>query len=211
WAVLMGWSFDDRTEFFTMPDLIEKFSIDKLNPSPAAINFSKLDHFNGLHIRNLEVDDLAERLLPFFQKAGLPADLETVRKIAPILQVRLETLDEAVEKAGFFFEEDVHPDPETLVAKKLTAAESAEVAQKAYNLLASLPEITHETAEAPMRLLAEEMGIKPGQLFGIIRVAVTGQSVSPPLFESMEIIGRQKSLERIQNGIAMLQDLAKKS
>jgi len=211
WAVLMGWSYDDRTEFFTMPDLIEKFSIEKLNPSPAAINFSKLDHFNGLHIRNLEVDDLAKRLLPFFQKAGLPADLETVRKIAPILQVRLETLDEAVEKAGFFFEEDVHPDPETLVAKKMTAAESADVAQKAYELLSGLPEITHETAEAPMRSLAEQLGIKPGQLFGIIRVAVTGQSVSPPLFESMEIIGRQKSLERIQNGIAILQDLAKYS
>jgi len=211
WMVLMGWSFDDHTEFFTMADLIEKFSIAKLNPSPAAINFSKLDHFNGLHIRALSTDDLAQRMLPFFVEAGINADIGTLRKIAPILQVRLVTLDEAVEKAGFFFKEDVHPDPEMLIAKKMTAAESAFVAQKAYDLLISLPDITHETAEPPMRALVDELGIKAGQLFGIVRVAVTGQMVSPPLFESMEIIGREKSLERLQNAIKILSELAERS
>jgi glutamyl-tRNA synthetase len=208
WMVLMGWSYDDHTEFFTMPDLIEKFSVDKLNPSPAAINFSKLDHFNGLHIRALTTDDLAHRIFPFFGEAGIEADIETLEKIAPILQVRLVTLDEAVEKAGFFFQEEVHPEPETLVAKKMTAAESAIVARKAYDLLSNLPVISHETAEVPMRALADELGIKVGQLFGIVRVAVTGQSVSPPLFESMEIIGREKSLHRLQNAIGILSDLA---
>ncbi len=211
WAVLMGWSYDDRTEFFTLPDLIEKFSVDKLNPSPAAINFSKLDHFNGLHIRNLEVDDLAERLQPFFEKAGIQPDAKTLREIAAVLQVRLVTLDDAVEKAGFFFQDEVHPEPEALIAKKLTAAESAEIARKAYDLLTALPEITHASAEQPMRDLAAESGIKVGQLFSIVRVAVTGQRVSPPLFESMEIIGREKSLERLQNAIVILEKPAQKS
>ena len=82
WAVLMGWSYDDHTEFFTLPDLIEKFSIEKLNPSPAAINFSKLDHFNGLHIRNLEVGDLAQRLKPFFLKADIHPDSDKLYEIA---------------------------------------------------------------------------------------------------------------------------------
>jgi glutamyl-tRNA synthetase len=208
WIALIGWSYDDRTEFFTLPDLIEKFSIDKLNPSPAAINFSKLDHFNGLHIRNLEVGDLAERLLPFFEKAGIHPDIEILREIAAILQVRLVTLDEAVEKAGFFFQDKVHPEPEALVAKKLTAAQSAEAAQRAYELLSSLPEFTHEGAEQPIRDLAGGLGIKAGQLFSILRVAVTGQRVSPPLFESMGIIGREKVLERLQNAVEILKNVA---
>jgi glutamyl-tRNA synthetase len=204
WMALMGWSYDDHTEFFTMDDLIEKFNIEKLNPAPAAINFSKLDHFNGLHIRALSTDDLARRIQPFFQKAGLDADLETLRRIAPLLQVRLVTLDEAVEKAGFFFREEVHPNPQELIAKKLTAAQSLEAARRSYEVLAALPEINQETAEAPMRALAEELGIKVGQLLSVVRVAVTGQRVSPPLFESMVIVGREKVLQRIQNAIEIL-------
>ncbi len=103
WIALMGWSYDDKTEFFSMDDLIEKFSLEKLNPSPAAINFSKLDYFNGLHIRNLTDSDLAARLLPFFEKAGITANVTMLEKIAPILRERLPTLDEAIPMAGFFF------------------------------------------------------------------------------------------------------------
>jgi glutamyl-tRNA synthetase len=120
----------------------------------------------------------------------------------------LVTLDEAVEKAGFFFQDEVDPEPDALVAKNLSAAESARVAEESYTLLASLPEITHAAAEIPMRELAEALGIKAGQLFGIVRVAVTGQRVSPPLFESMEIIGREKSLQRLINAVKILSDLA---
>jgi len=211
WAVLMGWSYDDHTEFFIMPDLIDKFNIQKLTPSPAAINFSKLDHFNGLHIRSLQVGDLADRLLPFFEQAGFQPDMETLQKIAAILQVRLVTLDEAVEKAGFFFQDEVQPEPEALIAKKLTAAESADIARSAYKLLVGLPEITHESAEQPMRNLAAELGVKVGQLFSVVRVAITGQRVSPPLFESMEIIGREKSMERLENAIKILENLSENS
>jgi glutamyl-tRNA synthetase len=205
---LMGWSYDDRTEFFTMDDLVEKFSLKKLNPSPAAINFTKLDHFNGLHIRKLAQDDLARRVEPYFQAAGYQIQDEVLPQIAPIIQERIVTLDDAPTMAGFFFREEVQPEPGELVGKKMSAAESAAAARRSYEVLAALPEISVETAEAPMRALAEELGLKAGQLFGILRVAVTGQRVSPPLFESMEIIGKEKVLERIQQAIQILENLA---
>jgi glutamyl-tRNA synthetase len=207
WTALMGWSYDDHTEFFTMQDLIEKFSLERLNPSPAAINFSKLDHFNGLHIRSLESDDLAQRIKPFFEAAGYPPDEDKLRRIAPIIQERITTLDEAVKIAGFFFEDEVKPDAEELIGKKMDAAGSADAARRAYEVLAALPEITPEGAEQPMRDLADELGLKAGQLFGIMRMAVTGQRVSPPLFESMAIVGQEKVLERIERAISALEEM----
>ncbi|NLG71626.1 MAG: glutamate--tRNA ligase, partial [Chloroflexi bacterium] len=195
------------TEIFPLPELVEKFSLDKLNPSPAAINFSKLDHFNGVHIRSLEQDDLARRVKPFFVEAGYQVDDEKLRKIIPIIQERIGTLDEAPEIAGFFFQDEVHPEPEELIGKKMTASESAAAARRSLEILESLPEITPETAEEPLRNLVEEMGLKAGQVFGILRVAVTGQKVSPPLFESMEIIGKEKVLERIRRAIDILEGL----
>ena len=119
WIALMGWSYDDHTEFFSMDDLIEKFSLEKLNPSPAAINFTKLDHFNGLHIRNLTTEELAKRLIPFFVAKGYAADQEKLEKIAPIIQERIMTLDDAIDMAGFFFEEDVFPTIENLIPKNM--------------------------------------------------------------------------------------------
>jgi glutamyl-tRNA synthetase len=203
----MGWSYDDHTEFFTMPDLIEKFSLERLNPAPAAINFSKLDHFNGLHIRHLDTADLTQRIKPTFESAGYQVDDEKLSQITPIIQQRMVTLDEAPAIAGFFFQEDVHPSPEELVGKKMTAPESAEAARRAYDVLSELPEITPETTETPMRALAEELGLKAGQLFGILRLAVTGQRVSPPLFESMAIVGKGKVLERIQTAVTLLENM----
>ena len=95
WIALMGWSFDDHTEFFSLPDLVDKFSLRKLNPSPAAINFTKLDHFNGLHIRSLKAEDLAARIKPFFISKGLNPDDATLLKIAPIIQEHIATLDKS--------------------------------------------------------------------------------------------------------------------
>jgi glutamyl-tRNA synthetase len=204
WTALMGWSYDDHTEFFSIDDLVEKFNIDRLNPSPAAINFSKLDHFNGLHIRNLEITDLAKRIRPFFEEEGLNPDEDTLLKIVPIIQERIVTLDDAVAFSGFFFLEDVHPSPEILVGKKMTAEESTAAAQRAYEIIEDLPDMQPETLEAPLRSLAEELGLRAGQLFGILRSAVTGQKVSPPLLESMAIIGKEKVLERINNAVETL-------
>jgi glutamyl-tRNA synthetase len=203
----MGWSYDDRTEFFTMPELIEKFSLDKLNPSPATINFTKFDHFNGLHIRFLEASDLARRVKPFFQAAGYTVDDGKLLKVVPLIRERIVTLDDAPIMGGFFFREEVNPDPLDLVGKKMSPAESAAAARKAYDILSPLPVINHETAEDPLRLLAESLSLSAGQLFGILRAAVTGQTVSPPLFESMAVIGKEKVLERIQKAIRVLEEI----
>jgi len=208
WIALMGWSYDDHTEFFIMEDLIEKFSLDRLNPSPAAINFSKLDHFNGLHIRNLPVEDLSERLYPFFLNSGYKVDPDLLKKITPLIQERMVTLDEGPEKAGFFFVEDVQPDPRELVGKNMTATDSAYAAKRCIQVLESLPNVNHETTEEPLRALTEELGLKLGQLLGIVRVAVTGQSVSPPLLESMEIIGKEKVLERLNRALKTLETMS---
>jgi glutamyl-tRNA synthetase len=207
WIALMGWSYDDRSEFFTMPDLVEKFSLNKLNPSPAAINFSKLDYFNGLHIRSLKLDDLAKRIQPFFVARGIQTDEETLLRIAPLLQERLATLDDALDFARFFFQGTVQPNPTDLIAKGLTAQQSADLARQSYRILSALDDIEPETAEPPMRAMVEASGFSAGQVFGILRVAVTGQKVSPPLFESMAIIGKQNVLDRIQAAIQILESM----
>ncbi|MBW8012302.1 MAG: glutamate--tRNA ligase [Chloroflexi bacterium] len=208
WMALMGWSYDDHTEFFTLQDLIEKFTIGKLNPKAAAIDYKKLDHFNGLHIRNLSVAELSERIRPYFEVEGYSVSTEQIAQITPIIQVRMTTLNDAPAVAGFFFQDDITPQPEDLIAKKTTAAESATAAKRAYEVLKSLADINRESTEPQMRSLADDLGLKAGQLFSILRVAVTGQKVSPPLFESMEIIGRETSIARLEQAIKMLEELA---
>ncbi len=205
WVALMGWSLDGSTEFFTLQSLIESFDIDRLNPSPAAINFSKMDHFNGLHIRELALGDLAQRVKPFLVNAGYQPDDAVLLQIAPLIQERLATLEDVVDMAGFFFKPDVTPVAADLVAKGLTAAQSAEAARLSLELLRGLPALSHSVAEPAMRELIEELGFSAGQVFGILRVAVTGQKVSPPLFESIEIIGRETTLARIQRAVETLQ------
>jgi glutamyl-tRNA synthetase len=207
WMALMGWSYDDQTDVVTLDDLLEKFTLDRLNPSPAAINFTKLDHFNGVHIRRLSIDDLAARVRPFLTAAGYAVDDNRLWRIAPLVQERLVTLDDIVAWAGFFFQDDVQPQPQELVGGKMTAEQSAQAAGRALALLEGLSDITLETAEPPLRQLAEDLGLQAGQLFGILRVAVTGQKVSPPLFESMEIIGREKVLERVRRAANILETL----
>jgi len=207
WIALMGWSYDEKTEFFSMNDLIQRFNLDRLNAAPAAINFTKLDHFNGLHIRNLQVEELTRRLMPFFEKQGFPGEDKKLLQITPLLQERLVTLDDALAMGGFFFKEKISPIPNELVGSKMTASESATAARKAYSTIQSLPELTHNDAELPLRALAEDLGLNAGQLFGILRVAVTGQKVSPPLLETMEILGKTAVLDRIQNAINILDSL----
>ena len=205
WIVLMGWSYDDRTEFFTMGDLVEKFSLDKLNPSPAAIDFKKLDHFNGLHIRALDEKELSARLLPFFEAAEIDADPDLVAKITPLIQARITTLDDAPEIAAFFFKDTIEVSDDDLIGSKMTAAESAAALQRAFEILDVLPAFDTASMKAPMRAVADELGLKAGQLFGLLRNVVTGQQVSPPLFESMEIVGKATVMARITNAIQRLE------
>jgi glutamyl-tRNA synthetase len=198
WLALMGWSYDDHTEVFTLSDLIERFSLERLHPSPAAVNFTKLDHFNGIHLRGLGEEDLTRRLAPFFRQAGLEVDDASLGRVTPLLRERIRTLDEAVEMAGFFFRPASIPDPAGLVIAGRTAAESAALLDQARTAAASVSTWRAEDIERPLRSLAEAESLSAGQLFSPIRMAITGQAVSPPLFETMEIIGRQGCLDRLQ-------------
>ena len=129
WIALMGWGVAED-EVMTLEQMIERFSIDTLTPSPAAINFQKLDHFNGAHIRLLTTEDLAARIKPYFTAAGLEVENDVLLKITPLIRERLVTLDDCLTFASFFFKEDVEPNPEDLIAKGLDAKQSAEMARK---------------------------------------------------------------------------------
>jgi glutamyl-tRNA synthetase len=206
WIVLMGWGVS-QDDVMSLDDMITRFDINNLTPSPAAVNFAKLDHFNATHIRKLPAVDLAARIKPYFIQENLEVDNDTLLRVIPLIRERLVTLDDCLPFAAWFFKESVSPKPEELVAKYLSAAQSAEVARKSYDLLVTLPEISPAVAEPPMRALVERLGLSPNQVFGILRVAVTGQTVSPPLFESMEIVGKEKVLERLKKAIGMLDTL----
>ena len=203
----MGASFGPEEELLSLDEMAARFDLDHLNPSPARVNFDKLDDFNGKWIRRLEVDDLAARVKPYFEKTGLHPDDATLRRVTPLIRERLVTLDDAVDFAGFFFRAEVKPRPEDLVAKGLTPIQSLDALKRAIPLLENLPEFTHSAMEPPMRALAEELGLKTGQLFGILRAAVTGQTVSPPLFECMEVVGRDTCLTRLKQAEEALKSL----
>lgn len=204
WIALMGWGVAED-DVMSLDQMIERFNIDTLTPSPAAINFQRLDHFNGAHIRLLTTGELTRRIKPYFAAAGLPVEDEALMKIAPLIRERLVTLDDCLAFASFFFKDEVSPNPDDLIAKGLDAKQSAEIAKKCFEILSSLPNLSHQTAEPPMRAYVEQSGLNANQVFGVLRVAVTGQKVSPPLFESMEIIGREKVLKRLQDAIQTLE------
>ena len=206
WIVLMGWGVAED-DVMSLDQMVERFDLAHLNPSPAAINFAKLDHFNGTHIRMLSTEDLAGRVKPFFVEAGFNVKDDLLIKVVPLIRERLVTLDDCVQFAGWYFKDSVTPKPEELVAKNLSPQESAEVARKSYEVLTGLPELSHTLAEPPMRKLVEDLGLNPNQVFGILRVAVTGQTVSPPLFESMEIVGKEVVLQRIRSAIEILEKM----
>ena len=203
----VGWAYDDKTEFFTRQELIEKFDLEGVNKSPAAFSYDKLDWMNDTYIRQLELDDLAQRLLPFLTGAGLPADLDTMRRIAPLVQERLKKLAEAVEWTDFFFTAELDYDPQLLIGKKMTAEESLAALARARETLADLPAFDEGTLEPALRTLAEEMSLKASSLFGVIRVAVTGKKVAPPLFGTLAILGREKVLQRLDEALERLKEM----
>jgi glutamyl-tRNA synthetase len=206
WIALMGWGVAED-DVMTLDEMVDRFSIDNLTASPAAINFQKLDHFNGTHIRLMTDEDLSARIKPYFTGAGLKVQDEALLKVTPLIRERLVTLDDCLTFASFFFQDDVIPNPEELIAKGLDAKQSGEIARKTHEILSGLPEITHGVAEPPMRAYVESSGFSAGQVFGILRVAVTGQKVSPPLFESMEVIGREKVLYRLGAAVEVLEGI----
>ena len=206
WIALMGASFGAEEVLLSLDEMIARFSLEHLTPSAARVNFEKLDHFNGLYLRQLEAADLAARVKPFFELAGLHPDDDTLLKVVPLIQQRIVTLDDAVDMSGFFFRPAPQPAAAEFATKGLTPEQCRDALRQALDLLEEMPAggFTHENLEPPMRALAEQLGLKPGQLFGLLRVAITGQSVSPPLFESMVIIGREPCRARVAFAIKQL-------
>ena len=205
---LVGWSYDGHTEMMTREEIIERFSVKHINPAPAAFNYDKLDHMNGVYIRGLTADDLADRMMPFLEEAGLDADRETVVRIAPLIQERLKRLDEAPGMVDFFFVEELPDyDPHLLIPKKMDAAGARVLLGQARAVLAEVSPFTHDPLETALRGLAETMGVKVGQLFAPIRVAACGRAVAPPLFGTLEILGRERVLERLDLGLEKLETL----
>jgi len=201
----MGWSYDDRTEFFTLDDLVEKFSLAKLNPSPAAINFSKLVHFNKVHIKELSDSELAVRILPYFEKAGLKASLIGLEKIAPVLKDRMVTLDDSVNFCAFFFKEDVAHDKEALILHDTTLEGSIKVAKEISELCESIQNWTLDSIEKAIKGYMEENDLTPKQLFSYLREAISGQRVTPPLFECMVVLGKETTMHRLNEALEELQ------
>ncbi len=206
WIALMGWGVPEG-DVLTLDDMIARFDIKNLTPSPAAINFDKLDHFNATHIRLLQTDDLAARIKPYFLREKLIVEDAKLLKIIPLIRERLVTLDDCLPFAAWFFKDSIQPNPAELVGRDLTAAQSAEIVRQAIEIIDTLPDITPPNAEPPIRALVDDLGLKPVQVFGILRAAVTGQSVSPPLFDSMEIVGKEKVLERLKTALNLLEKM----
>ncbi|RME43735.1 MAG: glutamate--tRNA ligase [Caldilineae bacterium] len=206
YLALVGWSYDDKTEIMTRRELIERFSLERVNPSPASWDYDKLNHFNGLYIRSLSTEDLTDRLLPFLQRAGIPADRETMLRITPLIQERLTTLADAAPWVDFFFVDELPPfDLNLLVPKKMTLSDVPPILQKARAVLADIP-FTHDALESALRAAAAELGLKAGQMFQPIRVAVCGKKVAPPLFGTLEVLGRQTTLHRLNRALQRLGD-----
>jgi len=205
WTALMGWSYDDHTEFFSMQDLIEKFSLKKLNPSPAAINFTKFDYFNKLHIKALSDAELAQRLQPFFTKGGIDAPLATLELVVPILKERITTLDDAVEMARFFFIENIAYSTERFPMEKCSKAETLAIGVKVEAELNKITQWDTEHLDESMRALMEQDGKEPRQFFGFLREVISGQRISPPLFESMQILGKTIVLQRLHEALSFIE------
>jgi glutamyl-tRNA synthetase len=197
YLALLGWSYDDRTNVFSVDELVERFSLERVGKNPAAFDVAKLEWLNGHYIRSLTDAELAERLVPFCTRAGLPADSpegrDTLRRVAPLISERLKRLDEAPAMIRFLFV-DVRPDDKAAKALEGRSEYLAEVAAG----LEALEKWTTPAIEEVLRGIAEGRGLKPKQAFQPVRAAVTGTLVSPPLFESIELLGRQKTLERLR-------------
>ncbi len=205
WAALMGWGEEggDR-EVYTIPELVQAFKLDRVRPSPTAVNYEKLDWLNGLHIRMLAPDELARRLVPFMHRAGVAVCRDDLLPLTPLVQQRLTTLDEAPDLLDFFFVPPPAPTVEELIPKKMTAADTRAALEASRALLATLEPFTAEPVEAALRGLAEERGWKAGDLFSILRVALSSKRVAPPLFGTIEHLGHATTLERIDQALALL-------
>ncbi|TML19662.1 MAG: glutamate--tRNA ligase [Actinobacteria bacterium] len=186
---LLGWAPDGETTLMSRDELVERFSLERVGSSPATFDYAKLDWMNGVYLRELSAGEYAERLLAWLRESGYDWPEERVRAAAPIVQEKIARLGEFPDFAGFLFHE-VEPDPTLLDARVLEASAAA---------LANVEPWTAETIERVLKKLCDDLGEKPRTVYMPIRVAVTGSRVSPGLYESLELLGKEEALGRIRS------------
>jgi len=204
YLALLGWSPGNDRENISMKELTELFTVDRVNSSPARFDMKKLEAINGDKIRALSITEFLERSLPFLLQdsviKGTETEVSLVRKALPIIQERIIKLSEVVPMLSFLFKTKLEFDEET--KSKLIEADSQKVLQNAVASLEALSDWSHTQIEEALRKsLLDGLGLKPRLAFGPVRIAVTGSPISPPLFESMEILGREVSMQRLREAI----------
>ena len=183
---LLGWSYDDHTEIMSREELVERFTLERVGKSAAVFDYDKLTHLNGVYLRALPPEEYADRLVAYLREQGYEWDEELIRKVAPLVQEKIATLGEFPAFAGFFFAR-VESEGEVDGAVLPAASEA----------LAAVEPFEAERIEAALREVAEQLDLKPREAFQPIRLALTGSNVSPGLFESLEVLGREESLSRL--------------
>jgi glutamyl-tRNA synthetase len=207
YLALLGWSLDGETTIISRQMLSESFSLDRISGNPAILDTDKLDWMNGTYIRDLDASAFVDRIAPWLEDAGLvtPARLASDRdwmlRLAPLVSERIKRLDEVVPMVRFLFVDDVEIDPAAR-AKVLEAPGAAEALIAARDALAAAEPFETAVIEEALRALPEKLGTKAKVVFQSVRVAVTGAPVSPPLFESLELLGRSKAIARLEAAIA---------
>jgi glutamyl-tRNA synthetase len=204
YLALLGWGIAEDRDVFTMTEMAEAFDIRRVNPSPARFDMKKLEAINSAHMRRISLADMTERVIPFLAEAGLVdepvgGDQRRVLDAAmPLVHERINTLSEAVPMLGFLFVDEA-----SFSRNDEIDDAGREVVQASYDALSGLDVWSTATIEAALReSLVEGLGLKPRNAFGPVRVAVTGSRVSPPLFESLELLGRERALGRLRAALA---------
>ena len=211
---LIGWSYDDKTEIFTREELIKVFTLDRIGVAGGIYDAEKLAWMNGVYIRRLSLEEFTLRTLPYMERpeaeGGLPdsvtrqLNIDYASRVLALEQERLRMLGEAAHAVSFFYIGDVTYETPLLIQKGMDAERTRSSLMRALELLSGLELWDHDAMEVPMRALAEELGLKPGQLFGSVRVAVSGRTATPPLFAMLEVLGRERTLQRIERAIERL-------
>jgi glutamyl-tRNA synthetase len=208
YLALLGWAIAADRDVFTLDEMVQAFDIKDVNPNPARFDLKKAEAINGSHMRMITLEDMTERVIPFLHRAGLVGDPMSDEHRAlleagmPLINERINKLAEAPDMLGFLFvEEDEFGRSADDVAKVLDE-DGLAVVRASAEALAALDAWTTEAIEEALRVrLVDDMGLKPRNAFGPVRVAVTGRRISPPLFESLELLGRERSLSRLASAV----------